>query len=99
MHVLAVICFDPVIARLRKQNIAADELFLKLGSANHTRLFISEQLPVAEMSAVMCKPNIVRVKVFPRPVEPGQLTVIGIFCADVFAGVILLIPGSKSIPS
>lgn len=44
-----------------------------------------------KVTAVMCQSKIITVQIFPRPVQPGQLTVARIFCGNIVSGIIRLI--------
>ena len=87
VRILAVICLDPVVSLLRQQHIAGRKLSAKRLSADDPRLFVRSEA-AAEMPAVMYQTDKLRVEVFPRPIQPGQLAEVCVLRADIVARIV-----------
>ena len=88
MYVLAVICFDEIIARFGKNNIRFREKRFQFCGGND---FFKDAAPCfwpGEMPPVMGKPQVFRRKVLPCPIQRGQFAVMRVFFADIIPAVV-----------
>ena len=76
MDVLRIIGLDEVVSWLRQQDVRRAKELTHPGGGG------------LEMATVMDESEIVRLEVLPRPVESGQLAVVGVLRADVVPGVV-----------